>query len=103
MSTYFECDPSREGEADEIVKSAYAPVLNQHVKDGKIVSWNWLQHVSGGEYRRILVLDGKDHKSALTYWSALSGALEKAHPELSRRFSSICSSHTDYVWDIPQN
>jgi hypothetical protein len=27
-----------EGEADEIVKSAYAPVLNQHVKDGKIVS-----------------------------------------------------------------
>jgi hypothetical protein len=99
MSTYFECD-SREKEADAIVKAAFAPVLNAHVKEGKIARWNWMEHVAGGKYRRILVLDGADHKSLLSYWSAFSPAVEAAQPELSRRFSDICHSHSDYVWDM---
>jgi hypothetical protein len=102
-STYFECDVSREEEADEIVKSAYAPILNEHVREGKIVSWNWLRHMMGGKYRRILVFDGTDHKSVLNYWSSLAGRLSAAHPRQSERFSSICSAHTDYVWDIPKD
>jgi len=98
-STYFECD-SREGEADAIVKTAFAPVLNQHVKDGQIASWNWLRHVLGGKYRRILVVDGASHKAMLGYWNRLTRALGEAQPELMQRFGSVCSSHTDYVWDL---
>lgn len=99
MSTYFECD-SREKEADAIVKTAFAPVLNAHVKEGRIAFWNWLEHVAGGEYRRLLVLDGADHKSVLGYWNAFDRALEEAQPELSRRFTDICHAHTDYIWDL---
>lgn len=99
MSTYFVCD-SREKEADAIVKSAFAPVMNAHVKEGKIARWNWMEHLAGGKYRRILVLDGADHTSMLKYWSAFDQAVEKAQPELSRRFTDICSSHTDYIWDL---
>jgi hypothetical protein len=99
MSTYFVCG-SREAEADAIVKTAFAPVMNAHVEEGKIISWNWLQHVVGGEYRRILVIDGADHASVLEYWNAFSGALSEAQPELAERFTQICPSHTDYVWDM---
>lgn len=99
MSTYFVCD-SREKEADAIVKSAFAPVMNAHVKEGKIASWNWLQHVAGGEYRRILVIDAADHISVLDYWNALDQALTDAQSELSQRFTEICPSHTDYIWDM---
>jgi hypothetical protein len=99
MSTYFVCG-SREAEADAIVKSAFAPVMNAHIKDGKIASWSWMEHVAGGKYRRILVIDAADHTSALEYWNALDQALGEASPELSRRFNDICSSHTDYVWDM---
>jgi hypothetical protein len=95
MSTYFVCD-SREKEADAIVKSAFAPVMNAHVKEGKIASWNWLQHVAGGEYRRILVIDAADHISVLDYDQALTDA----QSELSQRFTEICPSHTDYIWDM---
>jgi hypothetical protein len=98
-STYFQCD-SNEDEADAIVKSAFAPVMNQHVKDGKIASWTWLKHVVGGKYRRALVMDGASHKALLDYWMALNPALEKAAPEMSERFSAICSSHSDYIWDV---
>jgi hypothetical protein len=98
MSTYFVCG-SREAEADAIVKTAFAPVMNAHVKEGKIASWAWMEHVAGGKYRRILVIDVADHTSALEYWYALDQALGEANPQLSRRFNEICPSHTDYVWD----
>ena len=98
-TTYFQCD-SHEGEADAIVKAAFAPVLNQHVKDGKIASWTWLKHVAGGKYRRALVMDGASHKALLNYWKDLNAALDKAQPKLSERFSAICSSHSDYIWDL---
>lgn len=69
----------------------------------KIASWNWLEHRMGGKYRRLLVLDGADHKSMLKYWGVLAPALAAAQPNLSRRFNQICSSHTDYIWDMEAN
>jgi hypothetical protein len=101
-TTYFQCD-SREGEADAIVKTAFAPVLSQHVKEGKIASWTWLEHVAGGKYRRALVTDGPSHKAAIAYWKSLSDALEASQPELSRQFTEICPSHSDYIWDLSSN
>jgi hypothetical protein len=98
-TTYFQCD-SREDEADAIVKAAFAPVLNQQVKDGRITTWTWLKHVLGGKYRRLLVVDGASHQAMLSFWSGLSPALDAAQPQMSRRFTEICSSHTDYIWDV---
>jgi len=98
MSTYFRCE-SNEAEADAILKATLAPVLNQHVKEGKIASWEWLEHEAGGPVRRVLVLGAADHTTLLTYWASLDQALATAQPELARRFSSICFSHSDYIWD----
>jgi len=98
-TTYFQCD-SREDEADAIVKTAFAPVMNQQVKDGKIGSWVWLRHLLGGKYRRALVVDGASHAAMLSFWSGLAPALDAAQPQLSRRFTEICSSHSDYIWDL---
>jgi len=102
MSTYYVCH-AQEAEADEIVAAVYAPVLNQRVKEGKIASWNWLEHRMGGKYRRLLVVDGADDKALEKNWASLDEALDKASPALSRRFTEICESHTDYIWDLSGN
>ena len=93
------CD-SREAEADEIVKTAIAPILNRHVESGDISSWSWLEHSVGGWYRRALVLDAADYKAILNYWNKLWPEVEAEHPELLREFGSICDTHSDYVWDL---
>jgi hypothetical protein len=98
MSTYYVCN-AREKEADAIVKTAFASVLNQRVKDGAIASWSWLEHMTGGKYRRALVMDGANPKALLHNWATLDEALEKAAPEMSKRFTEICDSHWDYVWE----
>jgi len=99
MTSYMVCD-SREGEADEIMQTAFSPILNRHVQAGDINSWSWLEHSVGGWYRRALVLDAADYKSMLDYWEKLWADLEAEQPELLREFSSICDSHTDYIWDL---
>lgn len=99
MSTYYVCG-NGESEADAIMKSAIAPILNRHVKEGKIASWSWLEHRMGGKYRRVLVTDSSDHKSAMKLWGTLVGAIQKEQPDLFARFGEICSSHSDYIWDL---
>ncbi len=102
LTSYMVCD-SREAEADEIIQTAFAPIMNRHVQAGDIASWSWLEHFVGGKYRRALVLDASDYKSMLAYWNKLWEDLEAEHPELLREFGSICHSHTDYIWDLSAN
>ena len=52
-ATYFYCDVSGQERADEIVKSAEAPVYDKMVAEGKMSGWGWLAHHTGGKWRRI--------------------------------------------------
>jgi hypothetical protein len=97
MATYYDCD-SNETEADAVLAGALAPVLNQRVKAGAIDSWFWMEHLFGGVYRRLLVIDGKDEKSLLANWASLQDDLQKAAPDMARRLDQICHSHADYIW-----
>ncbi len=98
-STYFVCDVARQERVDEIVKQAYAPVLNRLVQEGKLKSWTWFGHVLGGKYRRLLAYTADDHKALLAAVDQYSQQVQKENPDLSAEFSSICNSHTDYLWD----
>ena len=80
--------------------TAFAPLLNQRVKDGKIVSWMWAKHEVGGKYRRLLVFGGADVKALMNNWNSVWENLQEASPDLARRFGEVCHSHTDYIWDF---
>jgi hypothetical protein len=97
MSTYYTCD-ANEAEADAIVASVIAPLMNQRVKAGQIDSWNWMEHVFGGQYRRLLIMDGKDEKALLKNWDSMQEDVQKAAPDLARRWGNICHGHADYIW-----
>lgn len=99
MGTYYVCSAD-EPEADYIVKSFIGPVLNQRVKDHKIDAWVWNEHLMGGKYRRQLVVDGASPKALLQHWASLQEELQKANPDLSHRFTQICDSHSDYIWEV---
>jgi len=97
LSAYYVCD-SREGAADEIVKTIFAPVYDSQVGPGKLSSWGWAEHIVGGKYRRLATMTAED-------WPALFAArasiLEAGQDsELGDQFGEICGSHTDYMWEI---
>ena len=97
LSVYYECDFMREDNADQIVASAHAPVLNKLVADGKLDSWGWLAHRVGGKYRRLQTFTGESHEQVLAARGAL---LQATGGPQGLGFGEICGSHTDYLWDI---
>jgi hypothetical protein len=96
FSTYYVCD-SREDQADAIVTQVYAPAYDKLVADGKLKTWGWMEHVVGGEYRRLATMTATDVKSLLEVRASIVESQDNA---LGDAFTNVCSSHTDYIWEV---
>lgn len=102
LSVYYVCEEGREPVADLIVENVVGPALDRQVREGRINGWGWLSHFVGGEYRRLLSVDGPDHGSILearTQWIEETG--EEA--ALMAEFNNVCNGHTDVLWDIVES
>lgn len=97
-ATYFVCSPDSESRADEIIKSSFKPHYDAAVEQGDILSWSWMQHFVGGEWRRALLIIASDMDSILDASGALGEIIEDETPEAGRSFSGICAAHEDYIW-----
>ncbi len=97
-ATYFVCSPDAESRADEIINSSFKPHYDAAVEQGDILSWSWLQHYMGGNWRRVLVIIAADMDALLDASGALGEIISDKTPEAGRAFSGICSSHEDYIW-----
>ena len=101
LSVYHVCDIAKEGRADEIVKKVFAPVFDKAVADGKIASWGWSSHLVGGKYRRLGTTTGANYADLVMAQGdiirSLYGDGDNAE---ANEFSTICTSHSDYLWDI---
>lgn len=98
FSTYYVCDQGREARADEIVKKDLAPIFDKLMSDGKLMSWGWVEHIVGGEYRRLATMSAKDVKSLMEARGAVVEALD-SNPA-GDLLTEICPSHSDYIWEI---
>lgn len=97
FSVYYVCDSSRESQADALVKRVFAPMYDKMVAEGKLVSWGWMEHVVGGEYRRLATLTAKDMTTLVAARSAIVAAMED--DPLADTLNDICGSHADYMWE----
>ena len=94
------CDFTEEDRASRIVDEVFADVYNKHVEEGTITGWGWLEHNIGGQYRRISVIAAPDLSSLLAARGAIFEDLFEENPIALDRFSQICDSHTDYIWEM---
>lgn len=97
FSTYYVCD-SREDQADAIVAQTVAPILEKQVADGKLKNWGWLEHIVGGQFRRVAIMGAADLKSLMAARGELVAALDDN--ALADQFTEICDSHADYIWEV---
>ena len=99
-ATYFYCDTSRQDIADEVVKQAWAPAYDAAVEAGTISQWGWLQHHTGGKWRRLLYYSAPGLDALLDAPDAINSEIQKAGPGAEQIFSEICGSHDDYIWEV---
>ena len=97
FSTYYVCDGVRETEADALVQQVIAPVLDKLVTEGKLKTWGWLEHIVGGQFRRLETMSAADNKSLMEARAAVIDAL--TDNPVGDTFTAICDSHADYIWE----
>ncbi len=101
MSVYMVCNFNQEDKADEIVKAKFAPIYNSFIGKGKLISWGWMSHIIGGEYRKLATMTAENYE---VLFVARAGILKKLFEDeedtSGKDFSDICGSHQDYLWDI---
>ena len=98
-ATYHYCDTSNEGIADEFVKEKETPVMDKLVDDGVFLSWGWLRHHTGGQWRRIRYFQTSSLNDALAGLDKMGEAFEAAYgDDDSEGIGVSCKRHDDYVW-----
>lgn len=100
FSVYYICDESKESRADELMSKTMAAAYEKQVKAGNLTSWGWYRHWIGGKYRRLATISASDTASVVKARDSILGELLENQSEAMNEFSSICSSHQDYIWDI---
>jgi hypothetical protein len=97
FSTYYVCDGVRETQADAIVKQVLAPMYDKMVAEGKLKNWGWLEHIVGGQFRRVATMGAADVKSLM---AARAEIVEAMDNDIGNTFTEICDSHADYIWNV---
>ncbi len=98
-ASYFACDPAGEARADEIIARNFKPHYDAAVEGGNLVSWSWLAHYVGGQWRRAHVLAATNMEDLLDASGALGEIIEETTPEAGRAFTEVCPTHVDYIWE----
>jgi len=100
-ATYFYCDAAGQERADEIVKSAEAPVYDKMVEEGKMTGWGWLAHHTGGKWRRVQYHQAPSLDALLDAQEEMGKRLDASMDEgLGKELAKICSYHDDYIWEV---
>jgi hypothetical protein len=100
FSVYFKCDQTRETRADEIIESTIGPIHDRQVTAGRFDSWGWMEHIVGGDYRRILTMSAADIESLMTARTAIMEELYNGGSDAAQEFDGICGTHQDFIWNI---
>ena len=98
-ATYFYCDVNGQDRVDEIVKTQYAPVYDQMVKESKMLGWGWLSHHTGGKWRRIQYYQASSVAGLLDAQSEMNKRLDGLDDKADQDFGKICNAHEDYIWE----
>jgi hypothetical protein len=100
IAQYFRCSTADEGEADFIMNEVFEDVFESHVESGELIGWGWVEHLTGGAWRRISTMTASDPTAAWDAWGSIVEEITDDHPNAWHRFNEICPSHDDYIWNV---
>jgi len=101
ISVYHVCSMADEDRIDELFKKVTQPLMEKAASEGKLSSWGWNSHVVGGQYRRLETMTAPDYPTLLKARAEIiAAAYASADKAESAELDKLCSSHSDYLWDI---
>jgi hypothetical protein len=101
LSVYSVCSLADDERVDELFAKVVQPLLEKAASEGKITSWGYNTHVIGGEYRRLQTMTASDYPTLLkARQEIIAGIYGDGDNADATELDKLCSSHTDYLWDV---
>ena len=97
------CDQARIGELNDWVRSSTAPILNDLVREGRLMGWGVLTHAWGDEWNWVLYYTARDLNTFHAAFQEFARRLAEREPNFMQRLAGFCTEHKDniYASDIP--
>ena len=96
--TYYYCDVATQGNMDSVVEAHEKPVFDRWVEDGKLMSWGYFSHFTGGQWRRLQYHVSDSMEGALNAQATIFSAIYSDNREGGQARAQACQAHDDYVW-----
>lgn len=101
-ATYYICDQANQGNMDRLVEANEVPVFDQLVEDGKLTSWGYLAHFTGGKWRRAQYHVAPTLEGAFDVQLEVSSSAYTDDREGGQARAEACPGHDDYIWAAVQ-
>ena len=83
-----------------VFDSIAAPILNDLVKEGKLLGWGQLMHAWGDEWNYNWYFVTQNHRAFLDFWSEYIKRLNKQFPGWGEKMSGLLTEHKDNMYSI---
>jgi hypothetical protein len=86
------------GKVNKMVDSVFAPILNELVDEGFIISWGQFNHAWGDEWNVNLFYTVKDMTSFEKFWDEYVDRGGKRHPRAFAETTQYFKAHKDNIY-----
>jgi len=100
--TYYICDMSKQGNMDKIVENNEYEVLDRWVEEGKLMSWGYLSHFTGGHWRRAQYHVSRTMEEAFNNQAEIFSEIYSDDRAGGQARAEACETHDDYLWTMDQ-
>ena len=83
-----------------VFDSLSAPILNELVKEGKLLGWGQLTHAWGDEWNYNWYFVTENHRAFLDFWSEYINRLNKRFPGWPDKIRGLLTEHKDNMYSI---
>lgn len=100
--TYYACDVATQGNMDNVVATNEYAVFDKWVEEGKLISWGYLSHFTGGRWRRAQYHVSATLEDALNSQNSVFREIYSGNRAGGQARSEACETHDDYIWAFNQ-
>jgi len=100
MVSSQKCAIDAPAKIDSISKLAFYPVLDEMVKEGRLINWGTLEHAWGDEWNFVIYYTATNNSAFFNAWNEVVRRLEQRRPQFLQEFARLCSEHRDNLYAV---
>lgn len=85
---------------NEFQDSIAAPILNDLMKEGKLLGWGQLDHAWGDEWNYNIYFITENHRAFLDFYSEYIARMNKKSPGWFQKLAPLFGEHKDNMYTI---